>query len=418
MKNTTQSLLRQPFVRNRFTWLAYIALAIFAFLQASPGPIVPFLHSEMHLNYTVDSLHMSGIALGMIIAGLTGDLIVRNWGRRIMFWGGAFGMLVGALLVLFSHHPIFSIAGMFIIGLLGTFLLVTIQATLSDIHGIHRATAITEANVAGSLGAGLAPLCLGGLVLVGAGWRSVLLIPVVVVLLLALCYWKVPVPEAQSYGQKRSVTGRVRLPASFWLYWLALVMGVAAEWGISFWGSGYLINGVGLERTNAAFLMSIFFLASVLGRIIGSRLTQRIAVEKLLLPVLLVALLGFLLFWLGPTVPLHVVGLFIVGLGVCNLFPFTFASSANRIPQYADLASARAALGGGVAIFVSPLVLGQLADKLDLKRAYSVILILFILVGVFVLLASKATRKMDLLASTEQDIVELPEGCVELSGSK
>ncbi|WP_151758625.1 hypothetical protein [Dictyobacter vulcani] len=80
MKNTTPSLLSQPFVRTRFTWLAYIALGGFAFLQASPGPIVPFLHTEMHLNYTVDSLHMSAIALGMIIAGLTGNLLVRRWG--------------------------------------------------------------------------------------------------------------------------------------------------------------------------------------------------------------------------------------------------------------------------------------------------------------------------------------------------
>ncbi|GER90918.1 hypothetical protein KDW_50800 [Dictyobacter vulcani] len=333
-----------------------------------------------------------------------------------MFWGGAFGMLLGVILVLFSHQPVFSIAGMFVIGFLGTFLMVTIQSSLSDLHGIHRATAITEANVVGSLGAGLAPLCLGGLVTLGMSWRSVLFVPIAIVVLLALFYWKVPVPEAQSYGQPRSVTGPVRLPAAFWLYWLAMVMGVGVEWGISFWGSGYLINVVGLERANAATLMSLFFLAAVIGRLIGSHLTQRFAVERLLLPTLLVALTGFLLFWLGPLVELHMVGLFVVGLGICNLFPFTFSASANRIPQYADLASARAALGGGIAIFVAPLILGRIADMLDLKRAYSVILILFVLVGIFIVLAAQATRKMDAVASTEP--VELSESSVEFSDSK
>ncbi|GCE22814.1 MFS transporter [Dictyobacter kobayashii] len=406
MKNTSPTTGHPPFTRDRFTWLAYALLGSFAYLQASPGPLAPFFHTEMHLNYTIDSLHMSGIALGMIVAGLLGDRIAGRWGRRLMFWGGAFGMLIGALLALFSHHPVVSVFSMFVIGLLGTFLMVTIQSTLSDHHGEHRATAITEANVAGSLGAGLAPICLGGMVLIGAGWRSMLFVPMVMVLLLALFFFKVPVPEAPIYERKQEARGHIKAPIAFWLYWLSMVMGVAAEWSVSFWGSGYLINVVGIERTSAATLMSLFFLASVIGRLIGSRLTQIMAVEKLLLPVLVVATLGFILFWLGPSLPLHVVGLFIAGLGICNLFPFTFSASANRIPRHADLASSRAAFGGGLAMFFSPLVLGRLGDMMGLWRAYSVILILFVLVGVFVVLAGRATKRMNSLATRQEEFIE------------
>lgn len=391
MKNTTVSTWRQPFVRDRFTVLSYALLASFCYLQSSPGPLVPFLHAEMHLNYTIDSLHMSAIALGAIVAGLLADRVAARWGRRLTFWGGALGLLVGALLLLFSHHPALSIFSMFIIGLLGAFLMVTIQAALSDHHGEHRATAITEANMIASLGAGLAPIFLGGMILLGAGWRGMLFVPMVIVLLLALSFFKVPVPEARTFARKQEASGRVKVPGAFWLYWLAMVMGVAAEWSVSFWGSGYLINVVGIERTSATTLMSLFFLAAVIGRFIGSHLTRRIAVERLLLPVLIVATLGFTLFWLGPSAPLHVIGLFVAGLGICNLFPFTFSASANRIPLYADLASARAALGGGIAMFFSPLVLGRLADVIGLWRAYSAILGLFVLVGVFVVLAARAT---------------------------
>ncbi|GHO83559.1 MFS transporter [Dictyobacter formicarum] len=407
MKNTTLSAWRQPFVRDRFTLLAYALLASFAYLQVSPGPLVPFLHTEMHLNYTIDSLHMSGMALGMIVAGLLADRVAGRWGRRLTFWGGAFGLLAGALLVLFSHHPVVSIFSMFVIGLLGTFLMITIQASLSDHHGEHRATAITEANMVASLGAGLAPICLGGMVLIGAGWRTMLFVPMVIVLLLALFFFKIPVPEARSFVRRQEARGRVKVPGAFWLYWLAMVMGVAAEWSVSFWGSGYLINVAGIERTSAATLMSLFFLAAVIGRFIGSRLTQRIAVEKLLLPMLIVAMLGFILFWLGPSIPLHVIGLFVAGLGICNLFPFTFSASANRIPQYADLASARAAFGGGLAMFCSPLVLGRLADIMGLWRAYSIILALFVLVGVFVVLAARATGQMNSLAIVCEEVLEV-----------
>lgn len=37
--------MRHPsaFVRDRFTWLAYIMLGYFAYLQAALGPALPFL---------------------------------------------------------------------------------------------------------------------------------------------------------------------------------------------------------------------------------------------------------------------------------------------------------------------------------------------------------------------------------------
>jgi hypothetical protein len=39
-----------PFVRDRFTWLAYLMLAYFSYLQAAPGPLMPFLRDELHLS--------------------------------------------------------------------------------------------------------------------------------------------------------------------------------------------------------------------------------------------------------------------------------------------------------------------------------------------------------------------------------
>lgn len=393
MKSNQLPSVRRLFARDRFTWLAYLLLACFAYLQASPGPIIPFLHAELHLNFTIDSLHLSGVALGMIVAGLLGERIALRWGRRVMLWGGAFGMLFGALLVLFSHHPALSILSMFVIGLFGALLMMTIQSALSDHHGEYRAVAITEANMLASLGAGLAPICLGTMVAFGAGWRGMLLVPFAVVLVLALFFFRVPVPEVLPVEQVIT-PGRIKLPKAFWLYWIALVIAVAGEWGVSFWVSGFLIHVVGIERTLASTLLSLFFLASVIGRLIGSQLTRRIAVERLLLPVIGVSAVGFLLFWLGSEIWIHLAGLFIAGLGISNLFPLTFSATANRIPQYSDIASARAAFGGGMAIFFAPLILGRIADIVGLQRAYSVILVLFILYGIFVLLASRATSHM------------------------
>ncbi|GCF08732.1 MFS transporter [Dictyobacter arantiisoli] len=406
MKDQIITSRQRSFMRDRFTWLAYALLACYAYLQNSPGLLVPFIHADMHLDYTVDSMHLSSLALGGIIAGLIGAPVTARWGRQAVLWGGALGMLFGAGIVFISHYPIVSITGMFVIGFLGALVGMTVQSTLSDHHGQFRAVAIVEANMLASLGAGIAPLLLGGLVVLGFGWRSMLFLPVLVVVLLVLFNVRIPVPEApQSMdsrpGQRSTLPReRVKLPGAFWLYWIAMVAGIAGEWGVSFWGANYMISVVGMPKATAASLMTLFFLASVIGRLIASRLTRRIAAERLILPMLGIAIFGFLLFWLGSTVVLHISGLFVAGLGIANLFPLNYSAAANRIPQYADIASARATVGGGIAMFVCPLILGRLGDMLGLRIAFSVIFVFFVLTGIFVLFASRATRRLDAVPTT------------------
>lgn len=71
------SLPAKAFARDRFTWLAYVFLAAFTYLQAILGPLMPFLRSELHLSYTLGGLHLSAFAAGMIAAGLTGDRLLQ-----------------------------------------------------------------------------------------------------------------------------------------------------------------------------------------------------------------------------------------------------------------------------------------------------------------------------------------------------
>ncbi|MCB0021993.1 MAG: MFS transporter, partial [Caldilinea sp.] len=147
----------QTFTRDRFTWLAYALLGYFAYFQAAPGPLMPFIRGELNLSYAAGGLHLSAFALGMIGGGLSAPRLASRWGRRAVLWGGAIGMGLGALLFVAGRHPAVTIAGTLVMGGVGTLLLVMIQATLSDRHGAQRATAITESNMLAILCAGLLP---------------------------------------------------------------------------------------------------------------------------------------------------------------------------------------------------------------------------------------------------------------------
>ncbi len=366
------------FVRDRFTWLAYLLLAYYAYLQAALGPLMPFLRAELDLNYTVGGFHFSAFALGMVLAGLTGDRFASRWGRTTIFWGGAIGMAAGAIGFALAQKVGLTIAAAFLMGFLGTLLLVMIQATLSDHHGAQRAIALTEANVAASLSAMLVPIFIGLFQRIQIGWRLALVIAAVALALIAWRFHSVTIPE-KLHRRQGTLELSDRLPFIYWIYWLVIVFGVAIEWCLVFWGAEYLVSAVGLTKTVAALAMGAFFLAMVVGRFSGSRLTHRFPTGKLLLLALAVALVGFSFFWFVHLAPLSLIGLFLAGLGVSNLYPLTLSLCTTVAPDQADKASARITLGTGSAIFIAPLVLGWTADQLGIANAFAIVAILIII---------------------------------------
>jgi len=387
------------FVRDRFTWLAYVMLAYFAYLQASLGPVMPFLRDELGLSYTVGGLHFSALALGMVLAGLSADRAVRRWGRRAVFWAGGAGMAVGALAVALGPHPALTVGGSWIMGYLGTFVLALVQSSLADRHGPRRAVALTEANVGASFVTALCPLLVGGFQRAGIGWQAALILAAGVWVASAIAFRGQPFPAQE---QPAPVPGERRpaLPLTFWVYWVALVLCVAAEWSIVSWGADFLVNPGGLGKSDASMVMAFFFGAMVTGRAFGSRLSRAVDSARLLLAAIGVALAGFMLFWLAPVAGLTIAGLFVAGLGVSNLFPFLMAIAVGVGAAHSDAASARVTLGAGLAILVAPQTLGWVADQVDLRSAYSIVLALLVMAAAVTALANRRVARHNGVPST------------------
>jgi MFS family permease len=377
-----------PFVRDRFTWLTYLMLAYYAYLQSIPGPIMPFLRSELHLSYTVRGLHFSALAVGILLSSLVADRIPRQYG----FWIGGAGSAVGAVILGIGRHPAITISGTLILGFVGTFLLTAIQSSLADLHGPNRATALTEANIGASITASLAPLLVGGFQRIGLGWRMALFGMASMWVLMFVIYRHEPIPAYDKPETPDIKTkGQGGLSPVFWVYWAALVTAASVEWCIIFWGPDFLDTAKGLSKADASLCMSLFFVAMVIGRAVGSRITRRSEVSHLLVRVLGLATCGFLVFWLSPVLPLTIVGLFIAGLGVANLYPFFLSTVVTVAADRSAVASARISLGVGLALLIMPQALGSVADQIGLQKAYSI-------AGVLLLLAIGVTMFANRLA--------------------
>ena len=367
------------FTRNRFTWLAYLMLAFYSYYINIIGPVTPFLKDEMHLSYTVGSLHYSAFAVGILAVGLFGHFVIQRVGRWRALWIGAAGMSLSALALIAGQDPVVTIAAAFLMGCIGSLILAVVPAALSDQHGDQRAVAISEANVIASIVGAAAPLLVGLFAHAMGNWRLALASMALAPLAIRLGVGRADpvVQPTVSQSPASAGTGK-RLPALYWFYWVGIVLVVSVEFCMISWSADYLENELGMVKANAAQAVSLFLGAMIVGRLAVSRLVQRFASRTLVTLSILLAMAGFLVYWTTTSAVMGMVGLFLTGLGVASLYPLILSMAIAAANGNTVQAGARATLASGTAILVLPLVLGRLADAVGIRPAYGVVLVLLV----------------------------------------
>jgi fucose permease len=373
--------------------LAYLLQAFYGYFLNILGPITPFLQEELRVTYTVSSLHFSAFAVGMLLVGFGGHLVVQRLGRRRSLWLGALGISLNACLLLLGRQPAITIGASFLMGLTGSLILAIVPATLSDRHGERRAVALSEANIIASIVAAAAPLLVGWFAAALGSWRLALGLVALAPILMFLGLGKVSAPLAGSEapalpGARRS------LPVLYWVYWLALMLSISVEFCMIFWSANYLEDVLGVPKAGAAQAVSLFLAGMILGRMAGSSLVGRFGPRRLVVTSNLLALASFFVFWQpwSRSVGAGLLGLFLTGLGVASLYPLILSLAMGAAADRPVQASARATLASGTAILALPLTLGRLADVLGLRAAYGMVVVLLVSVLFIGLVAERLVR--------------------------
>ena len=377
-----------PFRRDELTWLAFGMLGFYNYLLSGLGPLMPSLREELGLSYTVASLHFSAFAVGMILAGLVGDRVVRRYGRTKVFWAGAAGLVAGAVALTLFHSPILTVGSVLLMGGVGSLVLILIPAILADRHGDeprdrhrrgqhpvrrdrrHGGAADRSRRADSRRLARRAAAVAGDPALPGGPLRA----------------------GRSSRGAVRSEPGvmpATRLPLAYWAFWLAVVLAVGIEFSLIFWGADFLV-AAGLSTSAAATTVSLFLWGMVAGRIAGRQVARGCRRSGSCCCALAVSAAGFFVYWLAPAALVAVLGLFVAGLGVANLYPLIVALALGAAPGQSNEAGARLTFASGTAILAAPLLLGALADATGIRLAYGVVPIF--LLGALV--ASRLGRRL------------------------
>ncbi|MDG4822828.1 MFS transporter [Asanoa sp. WMMD1127] len=393
-------------VHDRITLLLYAQLGVWGFFLYGFGPVVPLLRDEQGVSAALASLHGTGLAAGILIAGFIFSPVSRRIGRGATIWTGLAGVvLVVGILWVARPLPV-TVGAAVVVSVFGSFIVNGVNAALSDHQGAAAPAALSEANATAAFTGVVAPLVVGAFVAAGLGWRPALsLVVVLIVGVLVLgSLWRVGTPARRAVASGGSVSsGTLSRP-----YWIALVLLAATssiEVCFSLWAVDVLRTHAGMASGPAAAGFAAVLAGMFVGRLAAGRIALHVPTVRLLLLSLVVTFGGFALFWVATAPWLAVVGLLVVGLGMAVQYPLVISLALAAAPGQADRASGLTSYPVAFGFGVAPVLLGALADRSGTHLAF---LVLPAFIGAAVLLTAWLARSLALpeVGEPHSEIVE------------
>jgi MFS family permease len=365
--------------RGHATWLLYGVFSSMAFLLNGLGAVLPPLQRELHVSRGEVAFYPSLFAVGLVVVGVAGGPLVGRIGRATALRLAIAAMILGGVLIA-APVQIATLLGALFMGLGGALLIQLVPAILSAAQPQAPAAAIGEANGLASATSVLAPLAVSASLAAGLGWRGgYLAAPLLVLAALTLPAWRLAVPDAPTPAADNESGG----PSPMLSRWIDLLLAVSVEFCMVFWAASAFIAWDRATLSQAPALASLFLVGMAIARALSARIIGRLPDHRVLILVCTAAALaGFALFWAAPTLALAATGLLVTGLGVALLYPTTVSRVIAAWPQAPDRASARAALGSGLAIGVAPFVLAQVSDRIGLRAAFLIVPALLLVLAV------------------------------------
>lgn len=388
------ALTRPQFVRWRaaiFTMFLASGLSI-----ATWASRVPSIKADLGLDNAQVGLILLGMGISSIIGISTSPAVMIRTGARrgmlvtmLMFSAGI--ALIGVGSTVFSSVPVVLI-GMVLFGYGNGCLdiMMNVEATAIEQRMGRTVLPVFHAffSFGTVIGAGIGALAawLQLSVAVHAGIVGIALAVVSVA-----CFTQVPVRDSGlDPASARGGTLRERLHVALeaWreprTYLIGVVMlGMAfAEGGANDWIALGAEQGHGFGSGSGAVALAVFSVGMTVVRLFGGPLVDRFGRVVVLRVLAVSAASGVLLFILGPTLPLVLVGAALWGVGASLGFPIGMSAAADDPSKAAARVSAAATIGY-VAFLGGPPVLGFISEHIGLLNTLFILVALIVASGLF-----------------------------------
>jgi fucose permease len=164
---------------------------------------------------------------------------------------------------------------------------------------------------------------------------SMLILFALIPLYFGIVFWRSEFPIDLSVRQRSSKRAYMDLrTASAILFSLLLFFQFGNEWSIAGWLALFLIQRLGVSPTMSLMVLSLYWLALLLGRIVAQTVLPRVRHSRLLMGNVLAAMLGCALLAFTNNLFGAVMGVLLVGFGFAIIYPLIVEKIGDRFPNY------------------------------------------------------------------------------------
>jgi MFS transporter, FHS family, L-fucose permease len=319
---------------------------------------------DFGLSNTLAQLIPSAVFLWFFVLSVPIGIIQDRIGKRTML---NIGMLVTAL-GLFIPYLFYTfemaLFGFALLGIGNTIVQVSANPLLVDVVPSNRRSSfLSFSQFVKAIGSMIAAPLAGWFALRFGDWKLLFLVFGVVSLLTVIWLYYSKIEET------KNTEGRASFSSSFKLlgngYISAMVLGiflvVGIDVGINAFSGQFLLNKFDSAQTFAESGRSVYFFGKMLGTLGGAILLTRFSGLKFFIGSSVIGLISLLALIFAPSDTVALIIIFLIGLGLANIFPIIFSLTVDKYPLRANEISGlmiMAVCGGAVL----PLLMGWISD--------------------------------------------------------
>lgn len=363
------------YIERQFRSLYFTMFAnfmIFGITLTIIGATLPKIIREFQWSYIATGVVLSAGSIGYFVSTFLSGVFLHKLGPKLVIAGGLVIQSIG--LSLFAIRPY--VALNFLLNLLiglgqgGTEVVVNYSVIHIERSGQSRLMNFMHA--AFSVGAIIGPFIVGTLIAAGISWQMIYRAMALACFLMAWVFSILPFSrlreEDEGTEDKPRTIELLRHPLLI-LAFLILFLYVGTELGVSSWIAEYYVKILDAPESIGAFMVSVFWLGLLLGRLSlsgyrGSRQAEWVfALSSTCTIALLFAVLMRGL-WLAG------IGFFLAGTGFSAIYPLVIAIVGRHFKRGRGVAVGFVATGGGIGSFVFPFIMSAIANRFGLKRGF------------------------------------------------
>jgi predicted MFS family arabinose efflux permease len=363
--------------RDAYFWTVALQSSCVTFFLGAFGPSQPLLRADQHTSLTIASLHGTSMGVAAIFAGYANSHLVHKFGRTRTGWIGLGIFSLGVICFVISNPVQLTILAALLAGFGVSVVINNFVTSLTSHYGKNAAYMVTRANAIGSVSFVLGTLTVG---LIADTYRDFWRIGILAVLPFALYlfFFRRDKNEVEHVPSEDGPQGG-KLSAHFWISLFGFFCSIATEFAISFWAAALVLDRTGASPAISTLIVVAFGSGMALGRWFGPAVLKQFEIDSQIKVYMSTQFIGFALLWFSHNLFISFFSLLITGIGVSSQFTLTSLRLIGLSDRRPDLSMGKSSLAAGLAIGLSPFILGLLGDHLGISRAYIMVPVLIMI---------------------------------------